>query len=360
MFGGYHRNMGSQLKLFLAERLCDDKVGSVKVMDLYQQLGGKMAEGVSPGGRFIEFLEKGKVGVKAFWEFGYPERLNELERKKPAMLFCRGDIGLVERISKYTVIAIVGARKITEYSRDVIRELFSWSGKEAGKTIYLSGLAYGVDAEIHKVALNCGIKTIAVVAGGIDNGFPAGNRGIYNEIVKNGLVISEFPKRNAIFKGMFPMRNRIIAALADKVVLVQASEDSGALSTAKWAKSLGKEVYVVPGSIVDKRFSGSSNLIQGGEKTLVSREQFRKISGFVEQSAEVANAKYSYLGKTSSVLLEQIEKMGGKASLSDINKMAIAKRLTACHELHTLLTNLELQGILRLTANGKYELKNAE
>jgi DNA processing protein len=186
----------------------------------------------------------------------WPERLAHLDAP-PAGLWQLGTIGPAP-----PSVAIVGSRRATfagvEIARSIACELAS-----AGIQV-VSGMALGIDAAAHTGALDAGGSTVAVLGCGVDVCYPPRHAELRSKIVASGSVISEEPAGTPPFKYNFPKRNRIIAALAHAVVVVEATERSGALSTARWAADLGREVLAVPGSIRSRQSSGTNLLIRDG------------------------------------------------------------------------------------------------
>jgi DNA processing protein len=186
----------------------------------------------------------------------WPTRLAHLE-SPPRGLWQLGAIGVTA-----PSVAIVGSRRATfagvEIASSIARELGS-----AGIQV-VSGMALGIDAAAHTGALDAGGSTIAVLGCGIDICYPPRHIALRARIVDAGALISEEPAGTPPFKSNFPKRNRIIAALAQAVVVVEATERSGALSTARWAADLGREVLAVPGSIRSRQSSGTNLLIRDG------------------------------------------------------------------------------------------------
>lgn len=143
-------------------------------------------------------------------------------------------------------IAVVGARRITERGRK-LATLYTKKLAKAGYTI-VSGLAVGVDTVAHETALKVGGRTIAVLGSGLDIVYPAANKALAQRIIKQGAVVSAFPRGTKPLPKNFLARNRIIVALSRAVLVIEGKRRSGTLSTASWAANDGKEVFAVPGS----------------------------------------------------------------------------------------------------------------
>ena len=196
----------------------------------------------------------------------YPQKLNNYP-KMPEILFAKGNLP----DAKKPTAAIVGARACSPYGRI---QAFRYAKilSSAGVQI-ISGMAYGIDAEAHKGALEGGTPTYAVLAGGVDICYPSGNRPLYDRILReNGGILSEQPPGMRARTYFFPARNRIISGLADLVLIVEAREKSGSLITAQWALDQGKIVYAVPGAVNEALSMGCHKLIYDGAGIAYSPE----------------------------------------------------------------------------------------
>lgn len=185
----------------------------------------------------------------------YPRPLLDLALPPP-VLYCRG------RIPAEPAIAIVGSRKMDSYGASAAR-LFGRRLAAAGVTV-VSGFALGVDTTAHRAALEAGGETVAVLGCGIDVDYPRGSAPLAAEISEHGAVLSEFALGAEPRPWRFPVRNRVIAALAVGTLVVQATYKSGSLITAHHALELGRDVYAVPGRIFDPGAQGTNALIADG------------------------------------------------------------------------------------------------
>lgn len=188
-------------------------------------------------------------------EAGWPAALLDLT-DPPPVLWAMGDAGLLER----PALAMVGARNASALGLRMARRLAVDVGS-AGLAV-ISGLARGIDAAAHAAALDTG--TIAVTAGGIDTVYPAENATLAAQIAETGLILTEAPVGQEPQARHFPARNRLIAALARAVLVVEAAPRSGSLITAELALALGREVMAVPGHPLDARAGGCNTLLRDG------------------------------------------------------------------------------------------------
>jgi DNA processing protein len=191
----------------------------------------------------------------------YPERLTHLH-DRPRALFLRGDTALLESLT----VAIVGARQATPYARESAHMLAR--DIAAAGVVIVSGVARGVDTAAHVGAFEgraCGgASTIGVLGCGIDVSYPPENAQLIERIASEGLLVSEFPPGEPARGYNFPQRNRVIAALSNAVVVVEAAETSGALITSREALELGREVFAVPGPIGRPGSVGTHALLRDG------------------------------------------------------------------------------------------------
>ncbi len=199
---------------------------------------------------------------------GYPGRLLELHDPPAELHLCGEHLELLawER----PVVAIVGSRRAGEAGLGMARELAR--GAAAAGALVVSGLALGVDAAAHEGALAAGAPTLAVLGCGPDVAYPRTNRGLYARILAAGLIVSEYPPGTEPAPWRFPARNRLIAALADAVVVVEAKVRSGALITADHALDLGRDVLAVPGWPAFSGAGGTNALLKAGAGLIESVE----------------------------------------------------------------------------------------
>ena len=191
----------------------------------------------------------------------YPQLLREIPTPPP-LLYYRGEIDLQENSGQKPLVGIVGTRQPTEYGIKWTRQISTALVKN-GFTV-VSGMAKGIDTESHSAALKAGGRTIAVMGTGVDVIYPYKNRDLYQQILKSGIVISEYPAKTPPNPTHFPRRNRIIAGLSRAVLVMEAPLKSGALITATYANEFSRDVYALPGKIDDQPSQGCLKLISQG------------------------------------------------------------------------------------------------
>lgn len=216
----------------------------------------------------------------------YPDALQQLV-DPPPVLFLRGRL---ELLGRPTAVTVVGARKATARARDIAERMGLLLGR-SGVTV-VSGLALGVDGAAHVGALRSGGDTLAVLGTGPDVVYPRAHRRLFDQILDRGLLVSEFLPGASAMPHHFPRRNRILAALASAIVVVEAGRRSGSLITVDHALDLGRDVWVVPGPIDSSACIGSNRLLLEGARPLVDVADF---------AAELAGEMWIDCGKAERI-----------------------------------------------------------
>jgi DNA processing protein len=200
----------------------------------------------------------------------YPARLRDLSGP-PAVLHVVGGVERLASLHAEAAVAVVGSRRCSAYGLRVAR----WLGRalsSAGVPV-ISGMALGIDTAAHEGALAGGGETVAALAGDAARPYPSSRRALHKRIAAMGAVVSELPPGTAARRWMFPARNRLIAALADMTIVVEAGSQSGALLTARFASELGRLVGAVPGQITSEQARGANALIADGARLVQGPEE---------------------------------------------------------------------------------------
>lgn len=215
---------------------------------------------------YQQYIDTNKIKLITMFDDDYPETLKNIY-DKPVILYAKGNVELLKKPG----IAIVGSRSCSEYGKNVALKL-AYDLAKHNITI-ISGLARGIDTYSHIGAVNAMGNTIAVIGNGLDRIYPYENRGLYERILQNnGLIITEYIMGTKPDRMNFPARNRIISALSDGVIVVEARKKSGALITADFALEQGKEIYAVPGNINSPNSQGTNELIKQGAYPITCME----------------------------------------------------------------------------------------
>ncbi|MEH7074972.1 DNA-processing protein DprA [Neobacillus drentensis] len=214
----------------------------------------------------IRQYDTNEIAVITILDKEYPPLLKEIYQP-PWALFAKGDLSLLEKDPK---LAVVGSRQATQYGKNAIRLIFP--ELISNGVLIVSGLARGIDALAHESAIKNGGKTIAVIAGGFYHIYPKENMNLALEMMKNQLVLSEFPPDTKPLRWHFPSRNRIISGLSKGTLIIEAKRKSGSLITANYAVNEGRDVFSLPGSIFNPYSIGANELIQQGAKLVTEAE----------------------------------------------------------------------------------------
>lgn len=205
----------------------------------------------------VELLQRNHVSLTCHEAPEYPAWLRELN-DFPVLLFYQGDIAKLSGPS----VALVGSRAATGYGRDVSHKIAAGLGRQGVNVV--SGVATGIDAAAHAGALSVGGCTTGVLGCGLDVVYPRMHGKLYQQIAKQGVLISEYPCGTRPDGFRFPARNRIISGLVMGVVVVEATVKSGSLITARLALDQGREVFAVPGRVDSVKSAGTHRLLQQG------------------------------------------------------------------------------------------------
>ncbi|MBA2870792.1 DNA processing protein [Anoxybacillus calidus] len=214
----------------------------------------------------IKTYKEKDIHIVTVFDKEYPHLLRHIY-EPPWILYAKGNL---EWLNLHKIISVVGTRTPTREGLQAVQELVRPLVQKGW--IIVSGLASGIDTAVHQTAIQYGGKTIAVIAGGLSHIYPKTNLALANEIMKNHLLISEYPPHIKPQKWQFPLRNRIISGLSLGTVIIQANERSGSLITAQMALEQGREVFAVPGSIFLEQAKGTNRLIQQGAKLVLCSE----------------------------------------------------------------------------------------
>ena len=273
-------------------------------------------------------------------EAGYPVSLLDLPLP-PSRLFTLGSSGLLGG----RCVGIVGTRHASTDGERIAYQMAA-ALVRAGAVV-VSGMAFGIDSAAHRGALDAGGGTIAVLGGGADVPYPPAHAFLHERIVQHGLVVSEPGLGSRPEKGAFPKRNRIIAALSDPLIVIEAGERSGALITSRQALDLGRTVAAVPGPIGSPRHVGSNRLLADGATFIGSIEDAIALAGLESQAAPAAvdgesqslqSDEPSYASVLNAV----------RTGATDIEDLARSTSLPP-REFANALAMLELQGRVVIT-----------
>ncbi|MFM7007355.1 MAG: DNA-processing protein DprA [Flavobacteriales bacterium] len=293
----------------------------------------------------LPFLSKENVSYHFITDTSYPTKLKHCP-DAPLGLFYRGQ---EPQWQKSRSIAIVGTRQQTNYGKTLVEKLLSELPKDI---LVISGLAKGVDAHVHEQCIRNGLQTIGVLGHGIDRIYPAANRMLAEQMLTTGGLLSEFLIGTAPDRMHFPMRNRIIAGLADAVVVIESNKNGGSLITADLANDYNREVFAFPGPVSQLQSEGCHDLIKNQQAHLLTGAQdllnAMNWSSGAEPQTPHLHPNYSELQKELITLF----KLKNSWSIDEI----ALNTSQAVSKISSALFELEINGILQNKGGNRYSL----
>jgi DNA processing protein len=276
----------------------------------------------------------------------FPTRLQEIE-DPPDKLYARGEP--LPDTEKY--LCVVGSRKYTQYGKDMCEKIIGGLAG-AGITI-VSGLALGMDAIAHKAALETGLDCVAIPGSGLNKEvlYPRTNLPLAKRILEDGgTLLSEFEPSREAASWTFPQRNRIMAGLAHATLVVEATEQSGTLITARLTGEFNRDIFTVPGSLKSKNTAGPHALIRDGAALIRDGSDILKELGLEklsEDSDGQATTEHLDLSAKQQEIINELSEPKSKDDLIAAVDLPPAK-------VNTLLSQLEIKGVIK-ESNGKIE-----
>jgi DNA processing protein len=286
----------------------------------------------------LAFMEKHHVHAHFFTDPDYPSLLKQCY-DSPALLYSQGHC----RMDDQKLIAIIGTRKITDYGKKLLRRFIE--DIENINVIIVSGLAHGVDAEAHELALEFNLPTIGVLGHGLDTMYPAAHRNLAKKMTAVGALYTEYPSGTRADKEHFPMRNRIVAGMCHAVLVVESGISGGSMITAEYASNYNRDVFTFPGAVGSKYSSGCNHLIKTHKAALI------------ESAADLLHAMdWSSTGKAAKKV-SQLQAVHTEDELSILhllrdNANVHIDELThslgwSLGKISTILLQLEIQGAVK-------------
>ena len=302
----------------------------------------------------LRFMEEHRVRALTLNSDDYPQRLTECP-DAPIVLYYTGNADL----NQAKVISIVGTRQITAYGQDLIRRFISELRAFCPQVLIVSGLAYGVDINAHRQALENGYETVGVLAHGLDQIYPYRHRDTAAQMLNHGGLLTEFMSLTNADKPNFVRRNRIVAGMADSVILIESAAKGGGLITAEIAQSYARSVFAFPGNVGQPFSEGCNNLIRDNGAGLISNAQdFVKAMDWMDETLrQRVNADGIERNLFPELTPEEQQVVSLLKETNDLQLNIITvKTGIAIGRLTALLFQLEMKGVVRPMAGGMYHL----
>lgn len=300
--------------------------------------------------QMLKTIKEQGIRLLFFQDVDYPSRLRNCI-DAPVVLFYKGTADL----NCTRIVSVVGTRNATEYGKNLCKQLIE--ALSASGALVISGLAYGIDVTVHKECLQASVPTIGVLGHGLDMIYPRLHQAVAHKMLLNGGLITEFPFGSPPDRENFPKRNRIIAGMADAVVVVEATRKGGALITAEIANSYNRDVYAFPGRTTDLFSEGCNFLVKTNRAGLLQHakdllyylgwdapEKTSRLSAQIEMPIGLDDA-------------EQLIVKAVQATPLSIDNIGILTEIPQS-KLAVILFNLEMKGILVSTPGNIYRLQS--
>ena len=302
----------------------------------------------------LKYIEEHGIRALTLMDDDYPQRLTECP-DAPLILYYTGNSDL----NQAKIVSIVGTRQITQYGADLIRRFIVGLRLHCPKVLIVSGLAYGVDINAHRQALENGYETVGVLAHGLDQIYPYRHKETAEAMVRHGGLLTEFMTQTNADKPNFVRRNRIVAGMADAVVLVESAAKGGGLITAEIAQSYDRSVFAFPGN-VDAEFSkGCNNLIRdNGAALITSADDFVKAMGWYDETLRrlaITDGIERNLFPDLSPEEQAVVNLLQQTNDLQLNILSVKTGLPI-GQLTALLFQLEMKGLVKPLAGGMYHL----
>ena len=293
----------------------------------------------------IDFMSKNNITATSYLDDNYPERLKNCV-DSPIVLFSKGEFDW----NQSKIISIVGTRNATSYGKSFRQSLVN--DLSDYPVLIVSGLAYGIDVFAHKYSIENNVKTVAVLAHGLDRIYPTSHKNIATQMLQNGGLITEFLSETNLGRENFVRRNRIVAGISDATIVVESKKKGGAMITAKLANDYNRDVFAVPGKWNDVFSSGCNHLIKTNQAHLCNSAQ--DIAYLLDwdknqKNKTVRKEMLNQLEKEVVVLFENTSELNIDQIKDSIN--------LSFGQLAVVLTDLELKNVLHSSPGKIFSLK---
>lgn len=302
----------------------------------------------------LRFMQEKGIRALTLNDDDYPQRLTECP-DAPIILYYLGDADL----NQSKIVSIVGTRRMTTYGQDLIRRFIRDLRQQCPQVLIVSGLAYGVDICAHREALGNGYPTVGVLAHGLDMIYPYRHRDTAIRMLRQGGLLTEFMSQTNADKPNFVRRNRIVAGMADSVVVVESAVKGGGLITAEIAQSYDRAVFAFPGSVGQPYSEGCNNLIRDNVAALISNaDDFVRAMGWQDEAIRqqaftdgIERNLFPDLTNEEKLVVSLLQQTNDL----QLNILSVKSGIPI-GQLTALLFQLEMKGIVKSLAGGMYHL----
>jgi DNA processing protein len=285
----------------------------------------------------IKWIFKKGINTHFYLDANYPRRLRNCD-DAPILLYSQGNFNLNPSFT----VAVVGTRSATSYGKEICKKLIDEIGSDAVQIV--SGLAYGIDIIAHQTALENNVETIAVLGNGMQRIYPSIHTTTARKMINRGGIITEFAYGAKPDRENFPKRNRIVAGMADAVIVVESKKRGGSLITAELANDYNKDVFAFPGNVNKESSEGCNMLIAMNKAHLItSGQDFLKIMGWEGILSKTQQVKINFnLDPDEQEVFDVIQQT--KTENIDIIAYKTKKSIA---NIAVILLNLEIKGLVK-------------
>ncbi|MFZ1749537.1 MAG: DNA-processing protein DprA [Saprospiraceae bacterium] len=293
----------------------------------------------------VEFAIKNNIKILSYLDTTFPKRLNYFD-SSPIIVYTKGNADF----NHFRTVGIVGTRRPSEYGKLMCEKIVE--GLLPYNVLVVSGLAFGVDAVAHKKAVELQIPTLGVLGHGLDRIYPAEHKSLSKKMIDNGAIMSEFVSGTLPDRENFPMRNRIIAAISDVVIVIESKRKGGSIITAEFANEYNKDVFAIPGSVTEELSEGCNKLIKQNKAHLLeSAADIGYIMRWEDLDATkvVQQQLFVDLDPQETLVLDLLRKVKEMTIDAITNQLSITPSETA-----SILLGLEFKGMVRSLPGKKF------
>lgn len=296
----------------------------------------------------VEQLQRSTIEAIIFSSPQYPSRLKHCD-DAPTILYYKGN----QSFNADKVIAIVGTRKPTEQGRQYVRNYLE--ALIPHQPIVVSGLAYGIDYQAHRVALDLGLPTIGVLANGLHTIYPGIHTDLAREMIHKGGLLTEFPLGTKPDKQNFPKRNRLVAGMCDALLVIETDRKGGSMITAEIAASYNRDIFALPGRITDTQSRGCNELIRENKARLTLSPQdlieYMNWESHAPKLLAPAPVLFAHRTEEEMKLIKCLQEFG----TMHVDRFMVIAGLSP-KQFHQAILTLELDGICKRFSGNHFSL----
>jgi DNA processing protein len=342
---------GCAEEVFRAKRSQLEKIPGIGTVLVDTILNSKIqADVLKRAEEEIKFLEREKITTLFFTDKNFPYRLQQCE-DAPILLYYKGNANL----NSERIISIVGTRSASDYGKKItetiIEELYPFS------PLIVSGLAYGIDITAHRASLKNNLATLGVLAHGLDRIYPADHTNTAKQMIEQGGLLTEFISGTDMVPEFFPRRNRIIAGIADAIIVIESKKTGGSMITADIANSYNRDVFAVPGRWDAPTSEGCNLLIKTNKAMLIqsAEDVIKALNWDVQTTKRKPNQMelFKNLSDEEKLIVNLLSKKGN----THIDDLSIETNLPVS-KMASLLLNLEFSGVVKSLPGKMFQLNN--